>query len=86
MEEVPTLADAEFNWGDGSLSPSEWQMRVAQAIKEIEDTNLEKVVLARDLKINSHRAIDPKAPWHYFSYRAYGFRENHESVRDTDTP
>ena len=60
LEEVPTLEDAEFNWGDGSLSPSEWQLRVAQAIKEIEDTNLEKVVLARDLKINSHRAIDPR--------------------------
>ena len=60
LEEVPTLEDAEFNWGDGSLSPSEWQLRVAQAIKEIEDTKLEKVVLARDLKINSHRAIDPR--------------------------
>jgi menaquinone-specific isochorismate synthase len=60
LEEVPALADAEFNWGDGSLSPSEWQMRVAQAIKEIEDTNLEKVVLARDLKINSHRPIDAR--------------------------
>jgi menaquinone-specific isochorismate synthase len=60
LEEVPPLEDAEFNWGDGSLSPSEWQLRVAQAIKEIEDTKLEKVVLARDLKINSHRAIDPR--------------------------
>ena len=60
LEEVPTLQDAEFNWGDGSLSPSEWQVRVAQAIKEIEDTKLEKVVLARDLKINSHRAIDAR--------------------------
>ena len=60
LEEVPTLQDAEFNWGDGSLSPAEWQVRVAQAIKEIEETNLEKVVLARDLKINSHRAIDPR--------------------------
>ena len=60
LEEVPTLQDAEFNWGDGSLSPSEWQVRVAQAIKEIEDSNLEKVVLARDLKINSHRPIDAR--------------------------
>jgi len=60
LEEVPTLADAEFNWGDGSLSPSEWQLRVTQAIKEIESTNLEKVVLARDLRINSHRPIDAR--------------------------
>ena len=60
LEERPLLADAEFNWGDGSLSPAEWQIRVAQAIKEIEDTKLEKVVLARDLKVNSHRTIDAR--------------------------
>ena len=60
LEETPILSDAEFNWGDGSLSPAEWQLRVAQAIKEIEDANLEKVVLARDLKVNSHRAIDAR--------------------------
>ena len=33
---------------------------LGQAIKEIESTKLEKVVLARDLKVNSHRAIDPR--------------------------
>jgi len=54
------LGDAEFNWGDGSLSPAEWQLRVAKAIDEIEKTDLEKVVLARDLKINSHRPIDAR--------------------------
>jgi menaquinone-specific isochorismate synthase len=59
-ESAQTLEDAEYNWGDGSLSPGEWQIRVAQAIKEIESTKLEKVVLARDLKVNSHRAIDPR--------------------------
>ena len=59
-ESAKYLEDAEFNWGDGSLSPAEWQIRVAQAIKEIESTKLEKVVLARDLKVNSHRAIDPR--------------------------
>ena len=60
LEETPTLSDAEFNWGDGTLSPAEWQVRVGKAIKEIEDTNLEKVVLARDLRINSHRPIDAR--------------------------
>ena len=59
-ESAQLLEDAEYNWGDGSLSPGEWQIRVAQAIKEIESTKLEKVVLARDLKVNSHRAIDPR--------------------------
>lgn len=60
QESRQLLADAEFNWGDGSLSPAEWQLRVAEAIKEIEKTDLEKVVLARDLRINSHRAIDSR--------------------------
>ena len=59
-EGAQMLEDAEYNWGDGSISPAEWQIRVAQAIKEIESTKLEKVVLARDLKVNSHRAIDPR--------------------------
>ena len=59
-ESAQTLEDAEYNWGDGSLSPGEWQIRVAKAIKEIESTKLEKIVLARDLKVNSHRAIDPR--------------------------
>lgn len=60
LDKAPVLEDAEFNWGDGSLSPAEWQIRVAQAIKEIEETNLEKVVLARDLSVNSHRPIDAR--------------------------
>ena len=58
QEEKQIPADAEFNWGDGSLSPAEWQLRVAKAIEEIEKTELEKVVLARDLIVNSHRPID----------------------------
>ena len=60
QEEKELLADAEFNWGDGSLSPAEWQLRVAKAIDEIEKTELEKVVLARDLIVNSHRPIDAR--------------------------
>jgi len=60
QEEKELLADAEFNWGDGSLSPAEWQLRVAKAIEEIEKTELEKVVLARDLIVNSHRPIDAR--------------------------
>ena len=60
VESAQNLEDAEYNWGDGSISPAEWQIRVSQAIKEIESTKLEKVVLARDLKVNSHRTIDPR--------------------------
>jgi menaquinone-specific isochorismate synthase len=60
QEEKEIVADAEFNWGDGSLSPAEWQLRVAKAINEIDKTELEKVVLARDLIVNSHRPIDAR--------------------------
>ena len=60
QEEKQVLAGVEFNWGDGSLSPAEWQLRVAKAIEEIEKTDLEKVVLARDLIVNSHRPIDAR--------------------------
>lgn len=60
QEEKQVLADAEFNWGDGSLSSAEWQLRVAKAIDEIEKSELEKVVLARDLIVNSHRPIDAR--------------------------
>jgi menaquinone-specific isochorismate synthase len=60
VESAQYLEDAEYNWGDGSISPAEWQLRVAQAIREIESTKLEKVVLARDLKVNSHRTIDSR--------------------------
>jgi menaquinone-specific isochorismate synthase len=60
LQSLPTLEDVEFNWGDGTLNPAEWQVRVTKAIAAIEDTNLEKVVLARDLKVKSHRTIDPR--------------------------
>jgi menaquinone-specific isochorismate synthase len=49
-----------YIWGEGSLSQSDWQSRVAVAIKEISDTPLEKVVLARDLKATGEKEIDPR--------------------------
>lgn len=60
FENTQNLEDAEYNWGDGSLSPAEWQIRVSKAITKIEGSDLDKVVLARDLIINSHRTIDPR--------------------------
>lgn len=50
----------DFSWGDGTISPADWQGRVAQAINEINSSALEKVVLARDLKITGHGEIDPR--------------------------
>ncbi|MEJ6607097.1 MAG: isochorismate synthase [Candidatus Planktophila sp.] len=59
-ESSAPLSNVTYSWGDGSISPAEWQVRVASAIKEIEDTQLEKVVLARDLKAVSDGAIDAR--------------------------
>ena len=56
----PPLDSTEFNWGDGTLNPTEWQSRVATAITEIAESALEKVVLARDLRIESHTKIDAR--------------------------
>ena len=50
----------QFTWGEGSISSTEWQARVAEAIKEISDSSLEKVVLARDIKIAAENDIDPR--------------------------
>ena len=50
----------EFSWGDGTISTADWQSRVAQAINEINSSSLEKVVLARDLKITGQKEIDPR--------------------------
>ena len=46
-----------FTFGDGSISTSAWKERVAQAIKRIEDTKVDKVVLARDLVATSTEEI-----------------------------
>ena len=62
-ELLQSAESAEGNtyiWGEGSLSQSDWQSRVAVAIKEISDTPLEKVVLARDLKATGEKEIDPR--------------------------
>lgn len=50
----------QFSWGEGSISSIDWQSRVADAIKEISGSSLEKVVLARDLTIRAENEIDPR--------------------------
>jgi len=50
----------QFSWGEGSISSTDWQSRVADAIKEIAGSSLEKVVLARDLTIRAENEIDPR--------------------------
>jgi menaquinone-specific isochorismate synthase len=59
-KKAPDLAQPDFTWRDGSLTPNEWMSRVATAIGEIEIGELEKVVLARDLIAVTDKDIDAR--------------------------
>ncbi|QLL23151.1 isochorismate synthase [Actinobacteria bacterium IMCC25003] len=56
-ESPAQFSQGVFTFGDGSISTSAWKKRVAQAIKRIEDTKVDKVVLARDLVATSTEEI-----------------------------
>ncbi len=60
LEKKENVKSNHFSWGEGSISSTDWQGRVADAIKEISDSSLEKVVLARDLTITATDEIDPR--------------------------
>ena len=49
-----------IKWQAGSISEEKWRNQVAVAIKSINDGELEKVVLARDLTATSTTAIDAR--------------------------
>ena len=49
-----------IKWQAGSISEEKWRNQVAVAIKSINDGELEKVVLARDLTATSTSAIDAR--------------------------
>ena len=60
----PVLADkpspttqGAFTFGEGSISASAWKERVAEAIKRIDESKVDKVVLARDLVATSTSEI-----------------------------
>ena len=46
-----------FTFGDGSISTSAWKERVAEAIKRVDSSQVDKVVLARDLVAKSTQDI-----------------------------
>jgi menaquinone-specific isochorismate synthase len=46
-----------FTFGDGSISTSAWKERVAEAIKRVDSSKVDKVVLARDLVATSTQDI-----------------------------
>jgi menaquinone-specific isochorismate synthase len=66
-EAQPTIPDTaeifpaqEFAWSDGTLSEDQWKERVADAISKIEESRIDKVVLARDLVAATNKTIDSR--------------------------
>jgi menaquinone-specific isochorismate synthase len=55
-----SVISGEIKWQSGSISEEKWRSQVAVAIKSINDGELEKVVLARDLTATSTTAIDAR--------------------------
>ena len=61
LPESPTQQRlGNFTFGEGSISAQAWKERVAQAIKQIEDSKVDKVVLARDVVATSDSEIDSR--------------------------
>ncbi|MEI6406249.1 MAG: isochorismate synthase [Actinomycetes bacterium] len=49
-----------IRWSDGSISNTEWQNRVADAVSRIKNGDLDKVVLARDINASSTSDLIPR--------------------------
>jgi menaquinone-specific isochorismate synthase len=47
-------------YSEGSLSVPEWQSAVSEAVRRIEDRELDKVVLARDVVVTTEGPVDPR--------------------------
>ena len=59
LPESPTeFSQGDFTFGDGSISTDAWKERVAEAIKRIDSSQVDKVVLARDLVATSTQEIE----------------------------
>ena len=56
-ESPAQYSQGAFTFGDGSISTSAWKERVAEAIKRVDYSQVDKVVLARDLVATSTQDI-----------------------------
>ncbi|MEY2876729.1 MAG: hypothetical protein RLZ24_156, partial [Actinomycetota bacterium] len=56
-ESPAQYSQGAFTFGGGSISTTAWKERVAEAIKRVESSQVDKVVLARDLVATSTQAI-----------------------------
>jgi menaquinone-specific isochorismate synthase len=61
LNDLPAqYSHSSFTYGDGSISSDAWKERVAEAIKRIEQSEVDKVVLARDLIASTISEIDAR--------------------------
>ena len=60
LESTPAIHNANFSFGEGSISSTMWKERVAEAIARIENSQVDKVVLARDVVAQSDSEIDSR--------------------------
>jgi menaquinone-specific isochorismate synthase len=58
IDTAPDYAQQSFQWQQGTLTEQQWESRVAQAIAKIDKSEIEKVVLARDLIATTEAGID----------------------------
>jgi menaquinone-specific isochorismate synthase len=57
-ESSAQYSQGTFTFGDGSINTSAWKERVAEAIKRVSSSQVDKVVLARDLVAESTTSIE----------------------------
>lgn len=57
-ESAPDFHNQKFDWSEGTLTEAQWMSRVAQAIAKIDNGDIDKVVLARDLIASTENSID----------------------------
>jgi len=56
----PPVAPRDVTFADGALSDAQWSTVVARAVTRINAGEMDKVVLARDLRVDASSAIDPR--------------------------
>jgi len=62
LKTVPDhVSNADLVWDENLQSDEDWKDRVATAVLRIQAGDLEKVVLAREITVNSEKSIDARA-------------------------
>jgi menaquinone-specific isochorismate synthase len=55
------FSNGEMKWSEEPQADDAWKRRVSTAVSRIQNGDLDKVVLARDINISSNKGIDPRA-------------------------